>query len=162
MKYADSKTARQHIIQEFIANKNIESQNELLLLLKGKGFNITQTTLSRDLDEIGAKKITTNTGKTSYILKKNADSLSSTSESRNKLEKLATDLVIGVDHSANLAIIHTPAGAAQYVASIIDNASLNKVLATIAGDNTVLVVTKELTDGKKVASQIWEYVQHHR
>ena len=72
MKYSDSKTARQHIIQEFIANKKIESQNELLLLLKSKGFNITQTTLSRDLDEIGAKKISTNTGKTSYILKKNA------------------------------------------------------------------------------------------
>ena len=67
LKYADSKTARQHIIQEFIANKKIESQNELLLLLKGKGFNVTQTTLSRDLDEIGAKKITTNTGKTIYI-----------------------------------------------------------------------------------------------
>jgi transcriptional regulator of arginine metabolism len=64
-----------------------------------------------------------------------------------------------VDSSANLAIIHTPAGAAQYVASLIDQADMDKVLATIAGDNTVLVVTKGLDDGKKVASQIWDYAK---
>ena len=57
MKYAESRTARQHLIQEIIANKNIASQAELLVELKKKGFEVTQTTLSRDLDELGAKKI---------------------------------------------------------------------------------------------------------
>ncbi len=57
MKYPDSKTARQHVIEELIVNKEISSQNELLNMLKSKGFDITQTTLSRDLDEINAVKM---------------------------------------------------------------------------------------------------------
>ena len=59
-------------------------------------------------------------------------------------------------------MIHTPAGAAQFVASIVDHAALENVIGTIAGDNTVLVITKGLKDGKSVAGQIWEYVQFRR
>jgi len=160
MKYPDSKTARQHVIEELIVNKEISSQNELLNMLKSKGFDITQTTLSRDLDEINAVKNVKIDGKNVYTIKKNsADKLQSSRDVRNKLEKSLSEFVISVDSSANLAIIHTPAGAAQYVASLIDQAAMEKVLATIAGDNTVLVVTKGLDDGKKVASQIWDYAK---
>ncbi len=160
MKYPDSKTARQHVIEELIVNKEISSQNELLNMLKSKGFDITQTTLSRDLDEINAVKNVKIDGKNVYTIKKNsADKLQSSKDVRNKLEKSLSEFVISVDSSANLAIIHTPAGAAQYVASLIDQAAMEKVLATIAGDNTVLVVTKGLDDGKKVASQIWDYAK---
>ncbi|MFM9129659.1 MAG: arginine repressor [Actinomycetes bacterium] len=160
MKYPDSKTARQHVIEELIVNKEISSQNELLNMLKSKGFDITQTTLSRDLDEINAVKTLKIDGKNVYTIKKNsADKLQSSKDVRNKLEKSLSEFVISVDSSANLAIIHTPAGAAQYVASLIDQAAMEKVLATIAGDNTVLVVTKGLDDGKKVASQIWDYAK---
>jgi transcriptional regulator of arginine metabolism len=160
MKYPDSKTARQHVVEELIVNKEISSQNELLNMLKSKGFDITQTTLSRDLDEINAVKSVKTDGKNVYTIKKNsADKLQSSKDVRNKLEKSLSEFVISVDSSANLAIIHTPAGAAQYVASLIDQADMEKVLATIAGDNTVLVVTKGLDDGKKVASQIWDYAK---
>lgn len=160
MKYPDSKTARQHVIEELIVNKQISSQNEILKLLKNKGFAITQTTLSRDLDEINAVKKLSNNGKNVYIIKKKSvDKLQSSKDIRNKMEKSLTEFVISVDSSANLAIIHTPAGAAQYVASLIDQAAIEKVIATIAGDNTVLVVTKGLDDGKKVASQIWDYAK---
>ncbi|MFM9095401.1 MAG: arginine repressor [Actinomycetes bacterium] len=160
MKYPDSKTARQHVIEELIVNKEISSQNELLNMLKSKGFDITQTTLSRDLDEINAVKNVKIDGKNVYTIKKNsADKLQSSKDVRNKLEKSLSEFVISVDSSANLAIIHTPAGAAQYVASLIDQAAMEKVLATIAGDNTVLVVAKGLDDGKKVASQIWDYAK---
>ena len=160
MKYPDSKTARQHVIEELIVNKEISSQNELLNMLKSKGFDITQTTLSRDLYEINAVKNVKIDGKNVYTIKKNsADKLQSSKDVRNKLEKSLSEFVISVDSSANLAIIHTPAGAAQYVASLIDQAAMEKVLATIAGDNTVLVVTKGLDDGKKVASQIWDYAK---
>lgn len=160
MKYPDSKTARQHVIEELIVNKEISSQNELLNMLKSKGFDITQTTLSRDLDEINAVKNVKIDGKNVYTIKKNsADKLQSSKDVRNKLEKSLSEFVISVDSSANLAIIHTPAGAAQYVASLIDQTDMDKVLATIAGDNTVLVVTKGLDDGKKVASQIWDYAK---
>ena len=68
MKYAESRTARQHLIQEIIANKNIASQAELLVELKKKGFEVTQTTLSRDLDELGAKKIDNKKGETKYLI----------------------------------------------------------------------------------------------
>jgi transcriptional regulator of arginine metabolism len=163
MKFADSQVARQHLIQELIANNVVASQNDLLKLLVKKGIKITQTTLSRDLVELGAYKTETKSGSSRYLLpESNRDRVSDSAEARNRLEKLASDLVIGVDHSANLAIIQTPAGAAQLVASIIDHASLGKVIGTIAGDNTVLVITKGLKDGESVASQIWEYVQHRR
>ncbi len=161
MKYPDSKTARLHVIEELIVNKEISSQNELLEILKSKGFEVTQTTLSRDLDEINAIKSSNSTGKNIYtIKKKSVDKLNSSKNVRNKLEKSLSEFVISVDSSANLAIIHTPAGAAQYVASLIDQSAIDKVIATIAGDNTVLVVTKGIDDGKKVASQIWDYAKH--
>lgn len=163
MKYADSRTARQHLIQEILASKNIASQNDLLKELKKKNFLITQTTLSRDLDDLGAKKIDNKNGESKYLIpESDPDRISDPNQARNQLEKLASDLVVGVDHSANLAIIHTPAGAAQFVASIVDHAALEKVIGTIAGDNTVLVITKGLKDGESVASQIWEYVQFRR
>ncbi len=161
MKYPDSKTARLHVIEELIVNKEISSQNELLEILKSKGFEVTQTTLSRDLDEINAIKSSNSTGKNIYtIKKKSVDKLNSSKNVRNKLEKSLSEFVISVDSSANLAIIHTPAGAAQYVASLIDQSAIDKVIATIAGDNTVLVVTKGIDDGKKVAGQIWDYAKH--
>ena len=161
MKYPDSKTARLHVIEELIVNQEIRSQNELLEILKSKGFEVTQTTLSRDLDEINAIKSSNSTGKNIYtIKKKSVDKLNSSKNVRNKLEKSLSEFVISVDSSANLAIIHTPAGAAQYVASLIDQSAIDKVIATIAGDNTVLVVTKGIDDGKKVASQIWDYAKH--
>lgn len=161
MKYPDSKTARLHVIEELIVNKEISSQNELLEILKSKGFEVTQTTLSRDLDEINAIKSSNSTGKNIYtIKKKSVDKLNSSKNVRNKLKKSLSEFVISVDSSANLAIIHTPAGAAQYVASLIDQSAIDKVIATIAGDNTVLVVTKGIDDGKKVASQIWDYAKH--
>ena len=160
MKYPDSKTARQHVIEELIVNRKISSQNELLTLLKSKGFDITQTTLSRDLDEMNAVKSSKTDGKNFYtIKKKSADILQNSKDTRQKLEKSLAEFVISVDSSANLAIIHTPAGAAQYVASLIDQSAIEKVIATIAGDNTVLVVTKGIEDGRKVASQIWEYAK---
>jgi transcriptional regulator of arginine metabolism len=160
MKYPDSKTARLHVIEELIVNKEISSQNELLKILKSKGFDVTQTTLSRDLDELNAVKDSKSDGKHIYVIKKKSvDKLNSSKGVRNKLEKSLAEFVISVDSSANLAIIHTPAGAAQYVASLIDQSSIEKVIATIAGDNTVLVVTKGIDDGKKVASQIWDYAK---
>ena len=158
MKYPDSKTARLHLIEDLIVNQEISSQNELLKILKSKGFDVTQTTLSRDLDEIGATKSSKTDGKNIYFIKKKSvDKLQNSKDIRNKLEKSLSEFVVSVDSSANLAIIHTPAGAAQYVASLIDQSAIDKVIATIAGDNTVLVVTKGIDDGKKVASQIWDY-----
>jgi transcriptional regulator of arginine metabolism len=160
MKYPDSKLARQHIIEELIVNKAITSQNELLKLLKAKGFKITQTTLSRDLDEIGAVKKNKSDGNSTYSIdRKSADRMTENKEARQRLEKSLSEFVISVDSSANLAIINTPAGAAQYVASLIDQSAIDKVIATIAGDNTVLVVTKAIDDGRKVASQIWDYAK---
>lgn len=160
MKYPDSKTARLHLIEDLIVNQEISSQNELLKILKSKGFDVTQTTLSRDLDEIGATKSSKTDGKNIYFIKKKSvDKLQNSKDIRNKLEKSLSEFVVSVDSSANLAIIHTPAGAAQYVASLIDQSAIDKVIATIAGDNTVLVVTKGIDDGKKVASQIWDYAK---
>jgi transcriptional regulator of arginine metabolism len=163
MKYSESRTARQHLIQEVLANKIIASQNELLVELKKKGFEVTQTTLSRDLDDLGAIKTDNKNGQVKYSIPvSDPDRIGDSGGARNRLEKLASDLVVGVDHSGNLAVIHTPAGAAQFVASIVDHADLENVIGTIAGDNTVLVITKGLKDGESVASHIWEFVLFRR
>ena len=92
MKYAESRTARQHLIQEVLANKTIASQNELLVELKKKGFEVTQTTLSRDLDDLGAIKSDDNNGQVKYSIPvSDPDRISDSGRARNRLEKLASD-----------------------------------------------------------------------
>jgi len=125
----------------------VSSQAELVHLLKERGFDVTQATVSRDLKALGAEKVRDDDGRLSYALK------AGTADS--SLARTLAEFAGEFQPSGNLVVITTPPGAAQVVAGAIDRAALDDVVGTVAGDDTVLVVT---TDGRsaRVAERLEE------
>ena len=134
---------RRRIVRELVARHAVGSQSELVALLAGRGIEATQATVSRDLDELGIAKMRGADGQVSYALPETGG-----------LAQLLRQFVLGVDASGNLAVVRTPPGAASAVASAIDAAGLPDVLATVQGDDTVLVVAVEGTAGRDVADRL--------
>src|SRR6478752_1581454 len=114
---ATSRTARHRRIVELLETRRVHSQGELAALLGADGLKVTQTTLSRDLDELGAVRIRDGGGDLVYA--------------------------VSADASANLVGLRTPPGAAQFLASALDRAALADVVGTIAGDDTVMVIARD-------------------
>ena len=123
----------------------------ILELLKNKGVEITQGTLSRDLDELGAKKIRPDSGRAFYAVGNTEETLAPTTVgTREKLRKMLDDLLVSSDHSGNIAVLRTPPGAAAFLASFIDRVSMDEVVGTIAGDDTVFVLARDPLTGKEL------------
>ena len=124
---------------------------QLSELLKNKGVEITQGTLSRDLDELGAKKIRPDSGRAFYAVGNTEETLAPTTVgTREKLRKMLDDLLVSSDHSGNIAVLRTPPGAAAFLASFIDRVSMDEVVGTIAGDDTVFVLARDPLTGKEL------------
>ena len=135
----------------------MSSQVQLSELLLDEGIDITQATLSRDLDELGAKKVRPRAGgRAYYTVGSEAESLEAAhSGPREKLRRMIEELVVSVDYSAHIAVVRTPPGAAQYLASYIDRVGLEQVVGSIAGDDTVFVLAREPLTGKNLAHQLF-------
>ncbi|WP_448859205.1 arginine repressor, partial [Corynebacterium propinquum] len=133
----------------------IYSQAQLSKLLLAEGFETTQATLSRDLDELGARKIKPTDGRSFYAVG-DTESLQvpSASGPRDKLRKMMADLVVAADHSANTAVLRTPPGAAPYLASFIDRVGISDIVGTIAGDDTVFVLARDPLTGKELIDSL--------
>lgn len=148
-----TRAARLSAIEQALATHIITSQSQLSSILGGEGIDVTQATLSRDLDEMNATKTRLTDGTVAYALgsidgERDADL--ETGDTRERVEqqlaKVLSGLVVSVADSRNLVIVRTPSGAAQYVASVIDRQPIDAILGTIAGDDTVLLVC--IDDGK--------------
>lgn len=152
-----SRTARQARILELLDQTRVSSQVQLSELLLDEGIDITQATLSRDLDELGAKKVRPlGGGRAYYTVKSDSDSFEAAhSGPRDKLRRMIDELVVSVDHTANVAVLRTPPGAAQYLASYIDRVGLDQVVGCIAGDDTVFVLAREPLTGEDLARQMF-------
>ncbi|MDO4686684.1 MAG: arginine repressor [Corynebacterium sp.] len=147
-----SRTARQARILEILSQYRVSSQVQLSELLLDDGIDITQATLSRDLDELGAKKVRPESGRAYYAVGNVETALTETLRGpREKLRRMLDDLVVSVDSSANIAVLRTPPGAAQYLASFIDRVQLPEVVGTIAGDDTIFVLARDPLTGAKLA-----------
>ena len=114
----------------------VHSQSDLVKLLKKAGFDVTQATASRDLEEVGAVRSRNESGELVYQIGASADGAIS------KSMPLPSDLILSVESSGNLAVVRTPPGGAQFLASSLDNSGIKSIIGTIAGDDTVLVVSK--------------------
>lgn len=156
-----SRTARQARILELLGNIRVSSQVQLSELLLDEGIDITQATLSRDLDELGAKKVRpAGGGRAYYTVNADADVFDATqSGPREKLRRMIDELVVSVDYSSNIAVLRTPPGAAQYLASYIDRVGLDQVVGCIAGDDTIFVLARDPLNGQDLAQQIFGLVQ---
>ena len=157
MTTALTRSARQARIAELIAAQPVTSQTQLAALLADAGFEVTQATLSRDLEELGAVKLRGADGApASYVLPpENAPLRAALSPEAAppRLTRLLGDLLTGAEGSANLAVLRTPPGAAQFLASALDKVGLPDVLGTIAGDDTLLVVSRDPLGGPALADR---------
>ena len=146
-----TRTVRQALILELLEQNLVSSQMQLPELLKNKGVEITQGTLSRDLDELGAKKIRPDSGRAFYAVGNTEETIAPTTVgTREKLRKMLDDLLVSSDHSGNIAVLRTPPGAAAFLASFIDRVSMDEVVGTIAGDDTVFVLARDPLTGKEL------------
>ena len=146
-----TRTVRQALILELLEQNLVSSQMQLSELLKNKGVEITQGTLSRDLDELGAKKIRPDSGRAFYAVGNTEETIAPTTVgTREKLRKMLDDLLVSSDYSGNIAVLRTPPGAAAFLASFIDRVSMDEVVGTIAGDDTVFVLARDPLSGKEL------------
>ena len=147
-----TKVARQEMINDCITQGSIHSQIEFVYRLKNSGFDVTQATVSRDLEEIGAVRGRDSQGDPNYRI--NQESID---EPLSKVSRLISDLLVDVKSSGNLTVLRTPPGGAQLLASALDRASragtIPQIIGTIAGDDTVLVVSSE-SDGAAQNAQL--------
>lgn len=151
-----SRTARQSKILEILDKTRVASQVQLSDLLLDEGIDITQATLSRDLDELGARKIRPDDGGRSFYAVAGAEAHLGNGPGgpREKMRRMIDELVVHTDHSGNTAVLRTPPGAAQYLASFIDRVGLEDVVGCIAGDDTIFVLAREPLTGARLAEQL--------
>jgi transcriptional regulator of arginine metabolism len=146
---------RQKIIADLIDSGNISSQNQLKGLLKKNSLLITQATLSRDLNELGAIKKRQKDGLLVYVLPKDQDNNAHKKIAINALN----DFVLEVESVLNQVVIKTTTAAANVVAEAIDNLFLDNVIASIAGDNVVLIISNSEDKAKIISKNIEEVLR---
>jgi transcriptional regulator of arginine metabolism len=153
-----SRTARHQRIVELLGRVRVRSQAELAALLADDGIAVTQATLSRDLEELGAVKVRAEDGRLCYAVPGEGGDVTprpaSDEGDQDRLRRRCQSLLVSVDSSANIVILRTPPGGAQYLASAIDHSLLPAVIGTVAGDDTVLLVTREPTGAGAVAADL--------
>ena len=160
-----TKGARQRKIVELLTRHPVRSQAELAELLAGEGLSVTQATLSRDLVELDAVKVRTSSGALVYAVPaeggdRTPHAATETLASEARLTRLLGELLVSAEASANLVVLRTPPGAAQFLASALDRAELGSVLGTIAGDDAVLVITRDPSGGTDVATRLLALAEH--
>ena len=129
----------------------VHSQSDLVKLLKKAGFAVTQATASRDLEEVGAVRSRNENGELVYQIGASSDGAIS------KSMPLPSDLILSVESSGNLAVVRTPPGGAQFLASSLDNSGIKSIIGTIAGDDSVLVVAKKSNGGADLAKELLSF-----
>jgi transcriptional regulator of arginine metabolism len=151
-----TKNARHGQIVELVLHHEVHSQTELAALLADRGVHVTQATLSRDLVELDAVKVRSASGALVYAVPgeggdRRPATPGETAAGATRLARLAADLLVSAEASANLVVLRTPPGAAQFLASALDKSELHDVLGTIAGDDTVLVIGRDPHGGNTLA-----------
>ena len=138
----NSVAARRAKIVSLVESGVITSQSDLVKELKRAGYKVTQATASRDLEEIGAVR-----GSNGYRLSNSSD---------DSLSRVLTNekLILSVESSGNLAVVRTPPGGAQLLASNLDHSGIKSIIGTIAGDDTVLVVARKANGGAELAKEL--------
>jgi len=169
------------------AGEPVRSQEELADRLGAVGIRVTQATLSRDLDELGAVRLRGPGGALVYALPPepaepspgDADdetfreaaatiaglsgfAAGTAAAATAGLARVAADLLLSAEASGNLVVLRTPPGAAQLMASMIDRTAMQAVLGTVAGDDTVLVVARDPNGGDDLASLLLRLAERRR
>jgi transcriptional regulator of arginine metabolism len=161
-----TKTARHQQIVELVTHHEVKSQGELAALLADQGVEVTQATLSRDLVELDAVKVRSPSGALVYAVPgeggdRRPMAPGESAAGAARLARLCGELLVSAEASANLVVLRTPPGAAQFLASAFDKAELPEVLGTIAGDDTLLVIGRHPDSGDELAARFLDLAQAH-
>ncbi|MBO8464147.1 MAG: arginine repressor [Firmicutes bacterium] len=143
------KSKRQEKIIEIIETYDIETQDELAEKLQQAGFQTTQATISRDIREMKLTKISSPNGKQKYIALKSGDY-----QTIEKYKRVLEDGILSMEVAQNLIVIKTVVGMAMAVATAIDNLHIIGLIGCIAGDDTIMCVTKDNETVKDVMSNM--------
>ena len=145
------KQTRQSAILDLVARHLVGSQEELRQLLTSQGMVVTQATLSRDLRDLGLARVTDEDG-VRYVL---PESLGG-ADDKPLLAKLLPQLFSRIDGVGELIVLHTVRSGAQPIAEAIDQEEFEEVLGTIAGDDTILIVTRSPADRAALTARLLE------
>ena len=137
-------------IKEIVQSRPIETQEELAKALQEEGIEVTQATVSRDIKELMLIKVPTSDGHYRYALSQEQNMLMS----KNRMARLFQDSIVRVDSALNQIVIHTMPGSANMVAAAIDLAKWENVIGTIAGDDTILIITNSTGSVPKITKVI--------
>jgi transcriptional regulator of arginine metabolism len=162
-----TRTARHRRIVEILGKLPVRSQSQLAKILADDGLSVTQATLSRDLDDLGAVKIRNTGGELIYAVPSEGGYRTpqvplGESAKEERMARLAGELLISAEASANLVVARTPPGAAQFLASAIDQAELHHILGTIAGDDTLLLISRDPEGGQALADHLLRLAQKEK
>ena len=174
-----TRTARLAEIASILARTRVRSQEELAEILAERGVSVTQTTLSRDLEELGAVRLRSDGGALVYAIPgrqasspfkhppgedaglekddPSPDQAAGSGEADGASGTLAgvtAELLLSAETSGNLLVVRTLSGGAQFLASAIDRAAWTAILGTVAGDDTVVVVARDAPGAERVAQAL--------
>ncbi len=144
-----SVATRRRLVRQIISTTSITSQQELVELLEADGHFVTQATVSRDLDAIGAVKVRSGT---THHYELPEDLVAANSD--REMARIIDEFVDAINVSGNMLIIRTRPGAAHVVGSAIDRSDLEGVLGTVAGDDTLLVIAAEDKGGSGLLEEL--------
>jgi transcriptional regulator of arginine metabolism len=162
-----TKSARLQRIVELVTHQEVRSQGELAELLAESDLRVTQATLSRDLVELDAIKVRAPSGALVYAVPaeggdRRPSAPGESAAAANRLARLCGELLVSAEASANLVVLRTPPGAAQFLASAFDKAEFPDILGTIAGDDTVLVIGRDPAGGDDLARRFLALADSHQ
>ena len=140
---------RQNEIIRLIQSSDIDTQEELASKLRLIGYQVTQATVSRDIRELHLIKVPGKNGGFKYARPEKHETAVS-----ERLTRILTDSLVGVDVSGNIIVVKTLSGSANVAAEALDNLEWPEILGTIAGDNTIFVVTRNETDPSDISERI--------
>jgi len=142
---------RRRLLRRFLAERMVTSQRQLVAMLAKEGHPVTQATVSRDLDVIGAVKVPGRDAGPHYEIPTDPAVVT---EAERTLSRSLSEFVESISVSLNTVVVHTPPGAAHLVAGSIDRAEVEGVLGTVAGDDTLVVVADEGIGGAALAEEL--------
>ncbi len=146
----DARARRQHAIADLIRGEPIASQEEVTARLAAQGYAVTQATVSRDLDQLGAVKVKRG-GSFAYAL---PDQLGDSDWAAGRLQRIIADWVQTVEAAGNILVLRTPPGSAHLVGAAIDQARLAEIAGTVSGDDTLLLVIRDGFAAQDVKAKI--------
>ncbi|MBE5945639.1 MAG: arginine repressor [Lachnospiraceae bacterium] len=132
------KKERQNAIIQIITNNNVETQEDLQALLKEKGFDVTQATISRDMRELKVTKISYDGNKHKYSANPVIDS-----GTKASYKHVLGNCVLSIDHAQNIIVIKTVSGMAMAVGAAIDHMDISGIMGCIAGDDTIFLAIRD-------------------